>query len=42
MFELLIQFAASDQSKWDRTLHEGEMAIWLALTYLHLVPGFGN
>lgn len=27
---------------WDRTLHEGEMAVWLALTVIHLIPGYGN
>ena len=28
--------------KIDRTLHEGEAAIWLALTVIHLIPGYGN
>ena len=32
----------SDQSKWDATIHEGEMAVRLALTVIHLIPGVGN
>lgn len=42
MLDLLIAFAASDQSKWDRVIQEGNMAVWAGLTYLHLVPGVGN
>lgn len=39
----VLEFVSQDdQSKWERLVHEGEMALWLGLTYFHLVPGFGN
>jgi hypothetical protein len=42
MLETIIAFVADDQSKWSQLVHEGEAAVWLGLTYRHLVPGFGN
>lgn len=41
MLGTIIQFV-SDQNAWDRTLHEGEMAVWAVLTVIHLIPGYGN
>ena len=41
MLDIVVTFVA-DQSKWETTIHEGEMALWAGLTYLQLFPLWGN
>lgn len=42
MLDLIVTFVADDQSKWETTIHEGEMALWAGLTYLQFFPLWGN
>lgn len=42
MLDLLIQFVADDQSKWDRTIQGANMVTWLVLSNFLHIPGVGN